>query len=115
MLASWKYSLGAGHEQDGQAANDRQDHGNDDQNHLRHLAATLLIRRVFHRLQGLDPAAFTVIALHASVEEKNKLNKQLLEGGRRPQGPRCVAKWHSHAHRLWQAVNVFAVAVDAVA
>lgn len=115
-----RYSLSAGHEQDGQAADDRKDHGNNHQNHLRQLAAAASIRLVFHRLQGLDPAALAVVALHASVEEEEEEETAWRVGTaaerRGQEVKRALAKRRrSHADGLGQALDVFAVAVDAVA
>ena len=61
------YSLSAGHEQDGGAADDGQDHGNDHQDRLYQLGIRLGPRLFFDRLQSLDPAALPVVALHTSA------------------------------------------------
>lgn len=78
---------------------------------MRQLAVAASIRRVvFHRLQGLDPAALAVVALHASVEETRRWAE-----GRTQASREVAARWRSHAHGLRQALDGFAVAVDAVA
>lgn len=63
------HSLSTGHEQDGQAADDRQDHGDDDQDGLGQLAAaagTAATALVHGGAQGVDLAALAVIILPAS-------------------------------------------------
>lgn len=106
------YSLSTSHEQDGDAADDRQDHSDDHQNRLRQLGVAALIGCFFARLQSLDAAALAVVTLHASERKEmrgvtfmsrcgfNTYNIQLL---------------YSHADGLLQPLDVFAVAVDAVA
>lgn len=56
------HSLSTGHEQDGQAADDRQDHGDDDQDGLGQLGAAALLRL---GAQRVDLAALAVVILPA--------------------------------------------------
>lgn len=56
------HSLSAGHEQDGQAADDRQDHGDDDQDGLGQRGAAALLRFGAH---SVDLAALAVVILPA--------------------------------------------------
>lgn len=82
------HSLGTGHEQDGQAADGRQHHGDDDQNGLGQLSAAAPIRP---GTQRVDLTALAVIILPAPERrgtEASETESQARRAGRA----------HTHVH-----------------
>lgn len=63
-----EHSLSTGHKQDGQAADDRQDHGDDDQDGLGQLSAAPIIA---FGTQRVDLAALAVVIPPTSVSRGN--------------------------------------------